>query len=72
MPALEAEVARLQVEVQDRNKGLRDAQHEEGLARAQVHPGAVMFICMLVHMLPCSIHIVAVCLLCNDETGFVT
>ena len=36
VPALEAEVARLQVEVQDRNKGLRDAQNEEGLARAQV------------------------------------
>jgi len=29
-------VARLQVEVLDRNKGLRDAQNEEGLARAQV------------------------------------
>lgn len=36
VPALEAEVARLQVEVQDRNKGLRDAQTEEGRARAQV------------------------------------
>ena len=36
VPALEAEVARLQVEVQDRNKGLRDAQNEESLARAQV------------------------------------
>lgn len=36
VPALEAEVARLQVEVQDRNKGLRDAHHEESLARAEV------------------------------------
>ena len=36
VPALEAEVARLQVEVQDRNKGLREAQTEESLARAQV------------------------------------
>ena len=36
VPALEAEVARLQVEVQDRNKGLRDAQNEEGLVRAEV------------------------------------
>lgn len=36
VPALEAEVARLQVDVQDRNKGLRDAQNEEGLARAEV------------------------------------
>ena len=36
VPALEAEVARLQVEVQDRNKGLRDAHNEESLARAQV------------------------------------
>ena len=36
VPSLEAEVARLQVEVQDRNKGLREAQHEESLARAQV------------------------------------
>lgn len=36
VPALEAEVARLQVEVQDRNKGLRDAHSEESLARAQV------------------------------------
>ena len=36
VPALEAEVARLQVEVQDRNKGLREAQNEESLARAQV------------------------------------
>ena len=36
VPALEAEVARLQVEVQDRNKGLRDAHTEESLARAEV------------------------------------
>ena len=36
VPALEAEVARLQVEVQDRNKGLRVAHNEEGLARAEV------------------------------------
>lgn len=36
VPALEAEVGRLQVEVQDRNKGLRDAHNEEGLARAEV------------------------------------
>ena len=36
VPALEAEVARLQGEVQDRNKGLRDAQNEEMLARTQV------------------------------------
>ena len=40
VPALEAEVARLEVEVQDRNKGLRDAQNEEGLARAQVTSSA--------------------------------
>ena len=39
VPSLEAEVARLQVEVQDRNKGLREAQHEESLARAQVRLG---------------------------------
>jgi len=40
VPALEAEVARLQVEVQDRNKGLRDAQNEEGMASSgiQIHP----------------------------------
>lgn len=37
VPALEAEVARLKEEVQDRNKGLRDAHNEEGLARAEVH-----------------------------------
>lgn len=36
VPALEAEVLRLQVDVQDRNKGLREAQNEESLARAQV------------------------------------
>ena len=48
VPALEAEVARLQVEVQDRNKGLRDAQNEEGLARAQVKPASMtiqVFVC---------------------------
>ena len=42
--ALEAEVARLQVDVQDRNKGLRDAQNEEGLARAQV-PSCIPPLC---------------------------
>ena len=49
VPALEAEVARLQVEVQDRNKGLREAQNEESLARAQV----CSFCAVLCHAVPC-------------------
>ena len=49
VPALEAEVARLQVEVHDRNKGLREAQNEESLARAQV----CSFCAVLCHAVPC-------------------
>ncbi len=52
VPALEAEMARLQVEVQDRNKGLRDAQNEEGLARAQVAHDFIVYSCICSEPLP--------------------